>query len=715
MVEIFEADSVDHFLSVPVVRVYRTPEERTRLSQKLMERGFVRNEEVEMTTLKGRPFIGSVTATIKRQDDGQVLFYGTLQDVTEEKRMERAILEEQEQLRKIAAHIGAGLCLLDRGLKIIWVNEVMAGWFGGGTDLSGSDCYASFHHRAEACEACPSRRALETGLTQSMEKRDILSDGRVLDFSVTSVPIRNARGEVDQVLELVLDVTERRRMFEMLEYERALSKNVFDSISDPLMVVDIQGHVILDINRAFTALTGLTRLETVGRPCETMESRLYSTCRSPEFLDAEATGQSREFMTVYTRPSGLQTHLDVSLIPMRDDKGQIVGVIHIGRDVTERKRLEAELKLYSEGLEELVRERTRAFQKSELMFRRLFESAQDGILILDIEGGTILDVNPYMLQLLETTRDALQGHAYADVIPRFVKEGVLDGLLDELKEKISVFRDDLVLRSVLGREIPVELRLSWYFVDKARVIQVHVRDITERKKIEKIKTEFVSMVSHELRTPLSAIKEGVEIVSDGTQGRLNRSQKECLEIALSNIRRLNRLIGDILDISKIQSNLLTVVGVPCDVAEVIDQVYALVRIEFEKRELVLVTDLKKPLPRVLADRDRLIQVLMNLLNNAAKFTRDKSRVTVAASLLGKNIVFEIRDEGPGIPENELERLFGRFVQLDSTLVRRVGGTGLGLYICKNLMEAMGGRIWAESRPGEGSIFKFELPAVEETL
>jgi signal transduction histidine kinase len=134
-----------------------------------------------------------------------------------------------------------------------------------------------------------------------------------------------------------------------------------------------------------------------------------------------------------------------------------------------------------------------------------------------------------------------------------------------------------------------------------------------------------------------------------------------------------------------------------------------VKIEIEKRGMVLVTDIDDRIGRVLADRDRLIQVLMNLLNNAVKFTREKSRITLKVTRRDGHAAFSVRDEGPGIPQEELARLFGRFVQLDSTLVRRVGGTGLGLYISKNLVEAMNGRIWAESTQGEGSVFRFELP------
>jgi histidine kinase len=115
----------------------------------------------------------------------------------------------------------------------------------------------------------------------------------------------------------------------------------------------------------------------------------------------------------------------------------------------------------------------------------------------------------------------------------------------------------------------------------------------------------------------------------------------------------------------------------------------------------------------MADRDRLTQILTNLLKNAVKFTRERSRIALACRRVDSFVEFSVRDEGPGIPQEELAQLFGKFVQLDSSLVRRVGGTGLGLYISKNLVEAMGGRIWVESKLGEGSVFKFTVPVKAE--
>jgi len=549
-------------------------------------KGETLEREVAHKTKSGPDVDVALTAFPVKDPQGNILFgMGLAQDISGHKRLEAVLEEERDRLRTVATHIGAGLSLIDKDFRILWLNEVMEEWFGKLPTLQGRHCFDVYQGRREICAGCPTEEAFRTGNVSTAVQRVTYPDGRIIDFSIISSPIKDAHGVTQQVLELVQDVTERRR-------------------------------------------------------------------------------------------------------------------------------LEEELKRHTQTLEGVVEERTRALQESELMFRRLFESAQDGILIMDAEHGNIIDVNPYLLQLLETTRDELQGRPLHAT--RFFHENpVLQGIPKELSEKLSVLHDDVVVMTAAGREIDVEVRASWYYVGQRRVIQWHLRDISERKKIDKIKSEFVSMVSHELRTPLSAIKEGVEIVADGTQGKLSANQKECLEIALSNIRRLNRLIGDILDISKIQSNLLTVRLVACDVTEVVDQVYHLAKIEIEKSGLVLVTDIEKRLPRVVADRDRLIQILVNLLNNAVKFTRENSRIRLTARRAGSEVEFAVADQGPGIPEGELSRLFGRFVQLDSTLVRRVGGTGLGLYISKNVVDAMGGRIWAGYRPGEGAVFKFVLPVEKD--
>ncbi|HAJ56925.1 MAG TPA: hypothetical protein DCL35_04060 [Candidatus Omnitrophica bacterium] len=712
LVEMFEAGSAAEIMKSSASDIYQNPADRKEYSDKISRQGHVKNEELRLKTLKGRPFWASVTAIKKQNEKGDVYFYGIMQDITERKLMEIRISGERDRLQKIAASIGAGISLVNNKFEIVWVNDMVEKWFGKLESMEGKKCYKAYLSTNSICEACPTAMTMHSGQMHSSERRVALPDGRVMDFLIISSPIMNEKGELEQVLELLLDITERKRIMELLEYERALSRNVIDSIGEDLMILDCHRRTIVDVNRQFLARLNLKKEDVVGKSCQELSSHFCPPCEACEIDEVANEGRVITTMHVHKMQDGSNIYADVTLSPLKDEKGNIIGIIHLSKDVTERKRLEEELRHYSESLESLVKERTRALQTSELMFRKLFESAQDGILIIEFEGGKILDANPYLLNLLECTRDDIQGFDYM-TLPFLIESKIFEQSHQELRQRVSIYFDDATIKTYTGKDMAVEVRASLYFVEEKKIIQFNIRDLTERKKMEKVKTEFVSMVSHELRTPLSAIKEGVEIVADGTQGKLNKSQIECLGIALSNIKRLNRLIGDILDISKIQSNLLRVNFGPCNVYEIIDNVYNLARIEIEKRGMVFVTDMGKGLPLVYADKDRLIQILINLLNNAVKFTREHSKITLVCRSSGDFVEFGIKDEGAGISPEELSRLFGKFVQLDSTLIRRVGGTGLGLYISRNLVEAMGGRIWAESELGVGSVFKFNVPVYKE--
>lgn len=711
MLLMFEAASADELLALRLSDLFRDKAKGGEFSEKLLRSTFVKGDEVELVTLKGGVFWASLTAVFKKNGVSSSV-YGIIQDISEHKRMEFRLNEERERLKKIADSLGAGLCLIDREFRIVWINESMEKWFGAAEQVQGNLCYSTYQFRDEICDSCPLDEVFTTGRSQSSEKRIFLSDGRVMDFLFVCSPFRNEKGEVYQALELILDITERKRMVELLEYERALSKNVIDSIGDTLMVIDCRTKKILDVNREFLEGTGILKKEDiVGKTCEEAKTHLCPPCEACRFDEVVREGCTIHAMHVHEDAAGTPVYVDVTLSPLKDEKGRILGVIHLARNVTERKKLEDELQRYSENLESLVKERSRALQISELMFRKLFESAHDGILIIDYGTGRIIDGNPAVLNLLECPREECVG-ADARRLSCFSDHGFFENIHAKLAQKIFASYDGLPMRTMTGKEIFVEVRASLYFVEEKKIFECHIRDVTERMRMEKVKAEFVSMVSHELRTPLSAIKEGVEIVADGTQGKLNSPQQECLGIALSNVNRLNRLVGDILDISKIQSNLLRLNSVSLSVYDIVDQICGLVKIEIEKRGMVLMTNIEKNLPFILADKDRLIQILFNLLNNAIKFTRERSHIGLSCQRSGDFAEFAISDEGAGIPSADLSRLFGKFVQLDSTLIRRVGGTGLGLYISRNLVEAMGGRIWAESKIGEGSVFRFTVPLVK---
>lgn len=230
------------------------------------------------------------------------------------------------------------------------------------------------------------------------------------------------------------------------------------------------------------------------------------------------------------------------------------------------------------------------------------------------------------------------------------------------------------------------------------------------KEMYAIKSDFTSMVSHELRTPLAAIQEGISIVLDETAGSLNHGQKEFLNIAKSNVERLNRLINDVLDFSKLESRKMTFRISAHDINRIIRDTVCLQKHAAEGKKLYLETVLEEGLPRIDCDPDRITQVLSNLISNAVKFTA-AGGITISSRKDGqeKGIIVAVQDTGAGIKDEDVGRLFQKFQQISKD--SGAGGTGLGLAICKEIIGQHGGRIWIESAFGRGSAFKFSIPVV----
>jgi len=234
-------------------------------------------------------------------------------------------------------------------------------------------------------------------------------------------------------------------------------------------------------------------------------------------------------------------------------------------------------------------------------------------------------------------------------------------------------------------------------------------DISERKRVERLQAEFVSTVSHELRTPLTSISGALGLVAAGVTGELPAQAKEFVDIALSNSERLVRLINDILDIDKIQSDSVKLRLAPLSIEVAVKNAITANAAFGEQYGVRLALIGEPPKGDVLADPDRLAQVLANLISNAAKFSPANGTVELAVVPKADRVRVTVRDHGPGIPEEFRDRVFQRFAQADASNTRQRGGTGLGLSISKAIIEKMGGLIGFEPAPGGGTSFFFDLP------
>lgn len=230
----------------------------------------------------------------------------------------------------------------------------------------------------------------------------------------------------------------------------------------------------------------------------------------------------------------------------------------------------------------------------------------------------------------------------------------------------------------------------------------------ERDQLERMKDEFVLTASHELRSPLTSVQGFAELLMLERE-RLSPKQADTVEIILDNTRHLVRLLNDLLDLARSDAGRLTIKPVPTDIGALVEDAVRTMRGQTEAAEQTLSAAVADGLPPIDVDPDRIRQVLVNLLTNAHEYCPERASIRVAVALDGAEVEIAVIDDGPGMPEDQLDHIFDRFTRGDAGMTQHVGGTGLGLAISKSLIELHGGSIGASSRPGQGSAFRVRLP------
>jgi PAS domain S-box-containing protein len=358
---------------------------------------------------------------------------------------------------------------------------------------------------------------------------------------------------------------------------------------------------------------------------------------------------------------------------------------------------------------------------SEIRYRRLFESAKDGIVILDAETGRIVDVNPFLIDLLGFTHDQLTEKAiweigaFKDIISNYDK-------FLELQENEYVRYHDLPIVTSTGRKIHVEFVSNVYMADNKHVIQCNIRDISQRIEIEteliqakekaeksdRLKSAFLANMSHEIRTPMNGILGFTELLKEPNL-KSDDIQDYIQIIQISGKRMLNT-INNIVDISKIESGLIQVNISETDINEKMNFVYQFFKpeVEFKGLQFSLENSLTSRESLINTDNEKVYGILTNLIKNALKFTFEGS---ISLGYIKKEgfLEFFVKDTGIGISGNQRDLIFERFRQGSESSTRNYEGSGLGLSIAKSYVEMLGGNIWVESQEGIGSTFYFTIP------
>lgn len=331
----------------------------------------------------------------------------------------------------------------------------------------------------------------------------------------------------------------------------------------------------------------------------------------------------------------------------------------------------------------------------------VLSSMFEGIMVVD-EKGSILLMNPSLRKQFfvdsapekKTPVEAIRNPQVQDIVDKVLKEK--QGLISE---EITVAHPEEKIFKING--VPI-IRND---VLGGAVLVFH--NITELRRLERVRQDFVANVSHELRTPISSIKGYAETLLEGAIDDKD-NLREFINIIYQDSNRLANLIDDLLDLAKIESGKMKMVFAPLDINPILERCLGVLEKSIKSKRLSISFDIQDNIPKVMADDKRLAQVLLNILDNAVKYTPEGGSIKVSISLKDKLVQVDVSDTGIGIPEKDLPRIFERFYRVDKARSREMGGTGLGLSIVKHIVQAHGGQVWVKSELGQGSTFSFTI-------
>ncbi|WP_298919168.1 ATP-binding protein, partial [uncultured Nostoc sp.] len=502
---------------------------------------------------------------------------------------------------------------------------------------------------------------------------------------------------------------ENQRLLDMLNHS-----------SDAIIVRDMS-EKILYWNQGAETLYGWTREEVKGQYIHAFIKKTFPKPKQEIIAELLEQGNWEGEVQHLTHDGSLIT-VESRWTLQRDVDRQPCAVLEINTDITARKQAEIALRQLNQELEARVVERTAALQNTLAEAQGLnaiLDNLADGLLVADT-AGQITHFNPAFLGMYGLTATALNGH---------YRELPISGLTDLVARTQShpkeVFSAEVPLtKERIGQAVATAIFKKTTDQEAAACFgsALLIRDVTAEKKIDQMKTDFISTVSHELRTPLTSVLGFASIIKEkletdvfpiiSTEDRkLQKTIKRVgdnLNIIVSEAERLTSLINDVLDIAKMEAGKVEWQMQPIDPSELLNWASNSTAGLFETNGLQLVCEIEPGLPQIVGDRNRLLQVLINLISNAVKFS-ESGCVTCRVKQGNDGVCISVIDTGIGIALEDQPKVFEKFRQVGDTLTDKPKGTGLGLPICKQIVDHHGGRIWVESEPGNGSIFSFIIP------
>jgi len=680
--------------------------------------------------------------------------------------------EKPDLYSSILDRIWTGLWVIDRDNRVIFFNPGMEAISGIsreqvlGNDLfdfvkdmaidTGEKFLGIFH------KAKDNRKAISYDLLPFVNPEEgILYQSGVL------YPLFDSSGEYEGMAGTVEDITERKRAEEALLAAEEKYRLIFENSPLGIFHFDDKG-TITHCNDRFLKILGTTKDKLIGFNMVTSieDEKMMEAVRS--VLSRQLGHYEGEYRSVI---SGKITPIKADYSPNISPDGKLLGGIGIFEEITERKKAEEALKLDESRLQALLE----LSQMTDTSLKEMADFAQEeavrltqsklGYLAFINEEETVFSMyswskSSWSKGVMEECKLADMNIDYAVVsiglwgeairqrkpiitndyaAPNLSKKGYPENHVKITRHmNIPVFDGDRIV-AVAGvgnketdydesdvRQLTLLMAGMWRQVQRKRAedsLKKYAEDLAkaneelskaneELKSLDRMKDEFLSNVSHEFKTPLTSIRGYSQLVLDGTLGDINDQQKKSMDTVIRNSDRLRRLVDSLLYLSRAQVGRMRYHFEKLQLEELINNCIHDQLLQAKNKGISLQKDIED-IPPVKGDKDKLTDVLTNLIDNALKFTSEHGRVTVSASKIPEGVHIEVKDTGIGIPADHIPHLFQRFYQVDSSASRRYGGTGLGLYISRTIVEAHGGKIWIESEEGKGTTVHVELPQWQE--